>query len=278
MAEALPLPCDLNHPDLVSVLDELPLWSAPFGLKLLSMVRLRRGIAALDIGCGTGFPLLELAGRLGSTCRVTGLDPWEAAITRIRMKIRPTGIANVAVVPGIAENMPFADACFDLIVSNNGVNNVTDPEAVMGECARVARPGAQLVITMNLPDTMKEFYETLADVLRSSGLEHALPALQAHIHAKRKPAEWTAGLVQRAGFRIERTEEETFSMRYADGTAMLNHFFIRLAFLEPWKAVVPAESAHGVFLALERELNRGADAAGELRLTVPFLCLSAVRT
>lgn len=268
---------DLNHPDLVSVLDELPLWSAPFGLKLLSMVRLRRDIAALDIGCGTGFPLLELAGRLGSTCRITGLDPWEAAIARIRMKIRTTGIGNVTVVPGMAENMPFADASFDLIVSNNGINNVTDPEAVMGECARVARPGAQLVITMNLPDTMKEFYEVFADVLRSSGLEHALPALQAHIYAKRKPAEWTAGLVQRAGFRIERTEEETFSMRYADGTAMLNHFFIRLAFLEPWRLVVPELQRDRVFRTLEEALNRYAERSGELRMKVPFLCLSALR-
>lgn len=269
---------DLNHPDLVSVLDELSLWSAPFGLKLLNAVRLRRGIAALDIGCGTGFPLLELAARLGESCHVTGLDPWEAAIARIRMKIRTTGIGNVTVVPGMAEQMPFADASFDLIASNNGINNVSDPEAAMRECARISRPGAQLVITVNLPDTMKEFYEVYAGVLRTFRMESALIALQEHIHMKRKPAEWTTRLVERSGFRIERSEEDSFSMKYTDGTTMLNHFFIRLAFLEPWKAVVPAENVHEVFLALERELNRRSDRSGELRLTVPFFCLSAERT
>ena len=269
---------DLNHPDLVSVLDELPLWSAPFGLKLLSAVRLRRGIAALDIGCGTGFPLLELAGRLGESCHVTGLDPWEAAIARIRMKIRTTGIGNVTVVPGIAEQMPFADASFDLIASNNGINNVSDPEATMRECARVGRPGAQLVITVNLPDTMKEFYGVYAGVLHTFRMESALIALQEHIHMKRKPAEWTTRLVERAGFRIQRSEEDSFSMKYTDGTTMLNHFFIRLAFLEPWRSVVSAEDVDRVFRALEEELNRIAESAGELRLTIPFLCLSAFRT
>ena len=50
---------------LTAAYDELPLWSAPFGLKLLEVVALRPGIVALDIGCGTGFPVLELAQRLG---------------------------------------------------------------------------------------------------------------------------------------------------------------------------------------------------------------------
>ncbi len=43
----------------------LAAWSAPFGLRLLDVVPLDPAATVLDVGCGTGFPLLELAHRLG---------------------------------------------------------------------------------------------------------------------------------------------------------------------------------------------------------------------
>ena len=40
---------DLNSDQLIEVLDELPFWAAPFGLKLIDQVVLRKNISALDI-------------------------------------------------------------------------------------------------------------------------------------------------------------------------------------------------------------------------------------
>ena len=132
---------DLTTPEAVSVVDELPFWSAPFGLRLLDVVRYKRNICALDIGCGLGFPMIELSMRLGNTSRVYGIDPWKAATLHLRQKIKALGLSNVAVVNGLAEKMPFADEYFDLIVSNNGINNVADIEKTFEECRRVAKPG-----------------------------------------------------------------------------------------------------------------------------------------
>src|ERR1035437_237983 len=95
---------DLNSEQLIEVFDELPLWAAPFGLKLLEKVVLRKGITALDIGFGAGFPLTELAMRLGSTCKVYGIDPWAVASKRARKKIAFYGIENVEIIEGVAEN------------------------------------------------------------------------------------------------------------------------------------------------------------------------------
>lgn len=43
---------DITDRELVAVFDELPLWSAPFGLLFLDTVKLRAGITVLDVGCG----------------------------------------------------------------------------------------------------------------------------------------------------------------------------------------------------------------------------------
>lgn len=262
---------DLDDPAIVSVLDETPLWSAPFGLRLLDTVRLASGITALDVGCGLGFPLFELAARLGPRSAVHGLDPWPGGLERARRKCEVYGVRNVSIVEGVAEKMPFEDATFDLIVSNNGLNNVSDIRQSLRECRRVAKPGAQLVFTMNLDTTMHEFYSIFAEVLQNNALPDALDALRAHIYTKRKPLEEIQTFVQEAGFTITRVQRDEFSLRYLDGTTMLNHFWIQLAFLDGWRSAVPAEHEQDIFEQVEAELNRVAATQGEVRLSVPFV-------
>jgi arsenite methyltransferase len=111
---------DLTDAILVSVIDDLSLWSAPFGLKLLDAIHYKKGIYALDIGFGTGFPLLELAMRLGNTSSIYGLDPWKSGTERTKLRIKVSGLTNVRLFEGVAEHMPFENDFFDLITSNNG--------------------------------------------------------------------------------------------------------------------------------------------------------------
>ena len=179
---------DLNDKDTVSIIDELPLWSAPFGLKLLDAIKLRPNITALDIGFGLGFPLLEVAQRLGNSSKVYGIDPWKAAIERTQTKINILGLTNVELIEGVAENIPLPDNSIDLIVSNNGINNVQDLEKVMNECRRVAKKSAQFVATVNLDGTMIEFYNELEKVLTEEGLSENVTKLKKHIYHKRGTA------------------------------------------------------------------------------------------
>jgi ubiquinone/menaquinone biosynthesis C-methylase UbiE len=277
MAHYLQSSFDLDDPALVSVIDDLPLWSAPFGMKLLEVVQLRPDIHVLDVGSGMGFPLLELSQRLGSTCRVVGIDPWKAAIDRIRMKIRIWGIHNVEIVEGKAEAMPFADSQFDLVVSNNGINNVEDEVSALREIARVSRTGAQLIVTVNLPDTMIEFYDIFRSVLSEERKESALQRLDRHIHSKRKPLPDTQQLIREAGFTILETYEDEFSFRYADGRTMLDNFVIKLAFLDSWKGILEAADREPIFRRVEHELNHLARRTGEVRLTIPWVCIHSRR-
>ncbi|HXX32013.1 MAG TPA: methyltransferase domain-containing protein [Myxococcaceae bacterium] len=268
---------ELEDPELVAAFDELPLWSAPFGLLLLDTVRLRPGLRVLDIGPGSGFPLLELAQRLGPEASLVGLDPWRSAAERARLKARFYRIANAELVEGVAERMPFPDGHFDLIVSNNGLNNVADPEQALAECVRVSKPGAQLVFTANLPGTMRSFYDAFAEVLRDRGATDRLPALAAHIGGKRPTrAEWEARL-RTAGLTLGRVLESSFTWRFASGRALFRHGFIRLGFLDAWKAIPHPADAIGVLGELERRLDRMAEERGEIALEIPFACYDCGR-
>ncbi len=258
---------------VISAFDELPLWSAPFGLRLLETVRLAPGLTVLDVGSGTGFPLLELARRLGSSSRLYGVDPWAAAAGRAREKARAYGLTNVVVLRAVAERLPLASGRVDLVLSNNGLNNVQDVSAALAECRRVCRPEAQMVLTQNLPETMRAFYDAYESVLRECRLERALPELHRHILAKRRPLEEVRALVAAAGFETTRISEGSFSLRFLDGSALFSHSFVRLGFLESWKGVPPAREVERVFTLLERRLNEYAQRRGELRLDVPFACL-----
>ncbi|MBW2458618.1 MAG: methyltransferase domain-containing protein [Deltaproteobacteria bacterium] len=267
---------DLDDPRLIATLDDVPLWSAPFGLALLATVRLRPKLSVLEVGCGTGFPLVELAQRLGPTCHLVGLDPWRAALDRAAQKIEQVGLGNVELVCGSAEQMPFPDQSFGLVVSNNGLSNVADLDQALAECARVCTPGAQLVTTHNLPETMAEVYQPYAAILRSMGRQAEVERLGAHIHDKRKTVAEMTGALVRHGFERVVVTEDVFHMRFIDGSTMLQHFLIRLGFLEPWKAILEPADVDEVLARLTEHLDEQARQDGELRLTVPFACIDAV--
>lgn len=269
---------DLNDKDTVSIIDELPLWSAPFGLRLLDTIKLRPNITALDIGFGLGFPLLEVAQRLGNSSKVYGIDPWKAAIERTQTKINILGLTNIELIEGVAENIPLPDNSVDLIVSNNGINNVQNLEKVMNECKRVSKKSAQFVVTVNLDKTMIEFYDELEKVLIEEGLNEYVSRLKKHIYEKRRPLDELTKLFENNGFKIKKVIHDSFKYRYLNTTIMFNHFLIRLAFLDSWLDLVPADKVDKIFNQIENRLNLKAQEYGEMVLTIPFVVIDAEKS
>jgi arsenite methyltransferase len=261
---------DPNNPELVSIIDELPLWSAPFGMKLLETVPLRKDIKVLDIGSGLGFPLIEIAMRFGETCEVYGIDPWKTARERAEQKIKTIGLKNVKIIDAVAEDIPFEDELFDLIVSNNGINNVQDFEKSLNEISRVGKKNSDFIFTVNLEETMVEFYNEYKNVLAEKGMAEGVKKLARHIHQKRKPVDEIKSAVEQAGFNIIEVNLDKFHLRFADGTTMLNHFLIKLAFLESWLQILHQKEQTEIFSEVESRLNRISEKEGELKLTVPF--------
>jgi len=66
-------------------------------------------------------------------------------------------------------------------------------------------------------------------------------------------------------------------MRFADGSSLLRHHFIRLGFVQGWKAVAAVDSLRETFDRLERRLNVLAAERGELALTIPMALFVACK-
>jgi ubiquinone/menaquinone biosynthesis C-methylase UbiE len=275
MTQYLKTDFDYNSDLLLEVFDELPLWAAPFGLKLLDHITYRKGIKALDIGFGAGFPLTELAMRLGKDSKIFGIDPWQAAVNRTKKKLGFYGIKNVELIEGGAEKIPLEDNFIDLICSNNGLNNVVDLNKSLMECSRVIKKGGQFIQTINLNTTMIEFYSIMENVLRELGLEKELVTMKEQIHKKRKPIEDYLGLIEKYGFEIKDVFHDQFEYKFVDGTTMLHHHFIRLAFIDGWKGIVPLERQGEVFERIENQINEQAAKEGIFRLRVPFVVINS---
>ena len=254
--------------------DELPLWSAPFGLMLLDRVPLKPGLTVLDVGAGTGFLSLELAERCGPMSRVVAVDPWAGGIERLRAKIAQRGLTNVTLLEQDAAALDLPDTSVDVIVSNLGINNFADAAGVLRQCARVARPGATQILTTNLAGHMAEFYAIYRQVLLDLGHDDRLFALEEHV-GHRGTVDTVTALIESGGFSVTEVERSAFRWRFADGTALLRHFFIRLGFIQGWKGVARPDAVIETFSALEAALNAAARERGELALTIPMACISA---
>lgn len=263
------------HPSLTY--DELPLWSAPFGLAILDTIQLKHGMNILDIGSGSGFPMLEIAERAGVSCKVYGVDPSDDSILMVNQKIEGKGIRNAQIIQGIAEKLPFEDDFFHLIISNNGLNNVSDQTKTLDECLRVSRKGAQMVITVNLPDTMIEFYDVFEKTLLKREMHEELRKMKDHIFEKRKPVKYLKDLLEKVGFSVRGMKLDSFKYRYIDGTAFLNHYLIRNYFIGPWLEIIPVSSLKKMFDEIEKTLNEIARENGELAMTIPFVCFDCIK-
>ena len=104
-----------------------------------------RPLAILDVATGTADFALAAA-RCFPAARVTGLDLTPAMLAIGARKVAAAGLTGrIALQPGDAAALPFADASFDAALCAFGFRNFPDISASLGEVARILRNGGRLV-------------------------------------------------------------------------------------------------------------------------------------
>src|SRR5438067_8988131 len=111
-----------------------------------SLGSLEPGEDVLDVGCGAGTDTLIAAQMVGPGGSVTGIDMTPEMVAKARSSAAEMGLAHVAIVEGSAEEVPFADAEFDVVISNGVIDLIPDKDAVFAEIARVLTPGGRIQV------------------------------------------------------------------------------------------------------------------------------------
>jgi SAM-dependent methyltransferase len=128
------------------------------GLDVITATAVGEGDEVLDVACGTGNAAIPAAER-GAT--VTGLDITPELLEDARRNAADAGV-EATFVEGDAEDLPFEDGSFDVVVSTFGCMFAPRHEAAAAEIARVLRPGGRIGIAAWTPEgRIGEFFKMM---------------------------------------------------------------------------------------------------------------------
>lgn len=123
--------------------DEIARSLLPVADHVVRGAAIRAGERVLDIACGTGNTALAAAAR---RAEVTGLDLTPELLEVAAARADEEGLTGVTWQEGDAEQLPYPEASFDVVVSSCGLMFAPDQQRVADEVARVTRPGGRIAI------------------------------------------------------------------------------------------------------------------------------------
>lgn len=149
----------MNQPDPFAALKsrQREMWSSftptamfttPVAGQFVKFAGITAGEQVLDVGTGTGVVAVTAA-RLGA--RVDGLDLTPALLEQAAENARIAGV-NIRWKEGDAENLPYPDASFDVVLSEFGHMFAPRPEVAVAEMRRVLKPGGRVAFATWPPE------------------------------------------------------------------------------------------------------------------------------
>lgn len=185
----------------------VPAIGRPSAAGLVAAAGLQPGERVLDVACGTGIAARLAAEQVEPGGQVAGLDinPGMVAVAR---SATPQG-TSIEWHEAPAEEMPFDDESFDVVLCGMGLQFFADREGGLREMHRVLRPGGRAVL--NLPGPVPPVFEVFERGLR----RHVSPEAAgfASLVFSLHDSEEIRGLLQGAGFSDVEIESDTKSLR-----------------------------------------------------------------
>jgi ubiquinone/menaquinone biosynthesis C-methylase UbiE len=137
-------------------------WSRLFVPAVLAAGDLRPGLRVLDVSTGTGEASLAIIPRIGSSGLLVGVDIAAAMLQAARGRLTKSAFLPVAAD---GQALPFADASFDAVVCQLGLQFFPDPGRGLMEFRRVLRDGGRVGICVISTPDQAPMWGILADVL-----------------------------------------------------------------------------------------------------------------
>ncbi len=105
------------------------------------------GEVCVDLGSGRGTDAMRLAGTVGDSGFVYGIDISEGMLEKAKSTAERLGISNVRFIYSPLENTGLQNEVADLVISNCTINHAADKQLVWNEIFRILKPGGRFVVS-----------------------------------------------------------------------------------------------------------------------------------
>jgi ubiquinone/menaquinone biosynthesis C-methylase UbiE len=153
---------------------------------MVERIGLRPGESVLDVGCGPGIDMFEMARIIGAEGRLVGVDASEFMVAEARRRAKDF-VFPITFEVGDVYALPFPDRSFDVCCAQRVLEHLDEPVRALSEMKRVVRPGGRIgvfdfdwdTIIIDHPDkeTTRMIVRSYSDSLRNGWLGRQLPRL-----------------------------------------------------------------------------------------------------
>jgi len=183
--------------------------SSPWYQIVLEFLPALEGKRILEIACGRG-GFSRLLGSRGATVCGADFSASAVAIAKERLLSHPSLTDHVTYVQADAQNMPFGDNSFDMVISCETIEHVPDPCAAVREMYRVCRLGGALFLTA--PNYLNFMgLHLIYSFVRHPGVKSSQPFDRRYLFPRIRQ------VVARAGWRIIRTDGTVHQFPFIPG-------------------------------------------------------------
>lgn len=127
--------------------------------QMVDIAQIGSGDRVLDVGCGTGVLAREAADRVSEESQITGLD-CNTSMLAVARRLRP----QIDWCQGDATALPFADASYDVVMSQFSLMYFPDPTVALQEMMRVLRSAGRLAVAVWGPYERATGYVLLTEI------------------------------------------------------------------------------------------------------------------
>lgn len=132
-----------------SIYDQVgPKTMSRFGARLVELMDIQAGARVLDVGVGRGANLFPAAEQVGPSGRVVGIDISQGMLDKVRDEVEERGLKQVELVQMDGEQLDFADASFDHLLSGYTIFWFGDLQSALHGFYRVLKEGGTVGISM----------------------------------------------------------------------------------------------------------------------------------
>ncbi|MBW3634434.1 MAG: class I SAM-dependent methyltransferase [Chloroflexi bacterium] len=139
---------------------------------LLRILAPAPGERLLEVGPGTGYYTLDIAGHLEPGGQLDILDLQPAMLEETMRRAAAGGVRNVVPTPGNAQELPYPDATFDAAYLVATLGEVPGKDRALRELRRVLKQGGRLVVGEGQPDPHMVSLHDLREQAREVGLRY----------------------------------------------------------------------------------------------------------